>query len=83
MLRIFFQMIDFFQLMIFKLIKTLSLAIKNGGISKINLNEQQIFIYQIPYLKIVMRLLHLDDGSLAGVNKKHLFILKDDIFYFM
>ena len=63
---------------------TLSLAIKNGGISKINLNDRTTDFY-IPntllensYEAITL----LDDGSLAGVNKKHLFIMKDDIFYF-
>ena len=63
---------------------TLSLAIKNGGISKINLNDRTTD-FHIPntllensYEAITL----LDDGSLAGVNKKHLFIMKDDIFYF-
>tara|TARA_B100000676_G_scaffold46352_1_gene44967 strand:- start:1058 stop:3517 length:2460 start_codon:yes stop_codon:yes gene_type:complete len=62
----------------------LSIAIKNGGISKINLNDRTTDFY-IPntllensYEAITL----LDDGSLAGVNKKHLFIMKNDTFYF-
>lgn len=62
----------------------LSIAIKNGGISKTNLIQGDTDFY-IPntllensYEAITL----LDDGSLAGVNKTHFFIMKNDIFYF-
>ncbi len=62
----------------------LSLAIKNGGISKINLidSSPQFFIPNTLLDSNFEAISLLSDGSIAGVNEKHAFIMKDDYFKF-
>ena len=62
----------------------LSLAINNGGICKINLldNSNNFFVPNTLLESDFEAITILDDGSIAGANKNHIFINKDDMFHF-
>ena len=62
----------------------ISLAIKNGGLCKIDLidNSSDFFIPSTLLENNFEAITLLKDGSIAGVNKNHVFVMKDDIFNF-